>query len=74
MRALSAFIAVQAMDTAVEASAAARAMSRRRHEEPLSPIQPGAFARWMGQREPEGILIREARRSAVRTGIAQRRA
>jgi hypothetical protein len=74
MRALSAFIAVSALETAVEASARARRMSSERPGElPLSPIKPGAFARWVAQREPEGIAIRDARRSALRTGIAQRR-
>jgi len=74
VRALSAFIAISALETASEASARARRMSSRQPGElPLSPVKPGAFARWAAQREPEGIVVRDARRSALRTGIAQRR-
>jgi hypothetical protein len=71
MRALSAFYGALALETAVDASAKARA---RQVELPLSPIKPGAFARWMAQREPDGIRIRDERRSALRTGIERRRA
>ena len=75
MRALSAIFGVVAIDTAAAASAEARAKSRARLVDlPMPPSRPGAWARWAAQREPDGIRSRDERRSAVRTGIAQRRA
>lgn len=73
MRALSAFYGALALETAVDASAKARARARQ-DDLPLDPIRPGAFARWMAQREPDGIRIRDERRSALRTAIERRRA
>lgn len=75
MRALSAIFGTMAIDTAAKASAQARAKSQARPVDlPMPPIRPGAWARWAAQRESDGIRSRDERRSAVRTGIAQRRA
>lgn len=75
MRALSAFFAAMAIDTAAEASVQARTRAQgARADAPLPPIRPGAWARWAAQRQPGDLMRREARRSALRTGIAQRRA
>jgi hypothetical protein len=75
MRALSAIFGAMAIDAAAAASAEARAKSQARPADlPMAPIRPGAWARWAAQREPDGLRNRDERRSAVRTGIAQRRA
>jgi hypothetical protein len=53
MRGLSLLIGTTAVVTAMDASARARAKSRLRivEDPPLEPIRPGAFGRWIAQRE-----------------------